>query len=193
MKKTILLLSLALISILSFGQSKEAQKNIDKVVFYGVDYSKAKLIRVPESPGELKSAFLRINDLFYSEPKKFDIEKHLKKIAKRTTVEAVKERIEDMDEEEMKTSDLSYALDSTTIKEMIKTLPTKETEGVGLIMICEKINKDQNRGYYHIAYFDIATREIIDTWRASGKAAGFGVRNFWATSVIKAMRDKKPR
>lgn len=193
MKKTILLFSLALISILSFGQSKEAQKNIDKVIFYGVDYSETKLIKVLESPGELKSAFLRINDLFYGEPKKFNIDKNLGKIAKRTTIEAVKDRIEAMDEEEMKTTDATYALDEAKIKDMIKTLPTKETEGVGLIIIGEKLNKDQNRGYYHIAYFDIATRDIIDTWKASGKAAGFGVRNFWATSVLKAMKDKKPR
>lgn len=193
MKKTLLLLSLVLISVLSFGQSKEAQKDIDKIIFYGVDYSQTKLYKVLESPWQVKSAFIEINDLFYSQPKKFNIDKILNKTTIRLSLDGVKDRIDKMDEEDMKTNDPTYNLSPETIKEMIKTLPTEEKEGVGLIIIGERLNKEQNRAYYHIAYFDIATREIIDTWKADGKGGGFGVRNFWATSVLKAMSSKRPK
>lgn len=194
MKRTILLLALFIsIFSVSYAQSKEAQKDIDKFIFFGVDYSNAKAYDVPENSWQLKQAFLDINDLFYSEPKKYNLDKIFNKTAIRISNDGVKSRIDQMDEENIKTSDNSYTLDEATIAKMIKTLPIEETEGVGLIAICEKINKKQNRGYYHIAYFDIATRDIIDSWKADGKAAGFGLRNFWATSALKAMKAKRPK
>ena len=58
------------------------------------------------------------------------------------------------------------------------------------------MNKPQNRAYYELITFNIATREILSQKEVNGKAGGFGLRNFWAGSiysVIKSNKFKKKR
>lgn len=190
--RKIILLSILFVSVFAHAQNKEAQKSFNDIYFFGVDYSKVKVLGSIESPAQFKSAFMEINDLFYNEEKKYNVTKYFRKVVVSNSFSAVINRIGAMSEEEIKSSDPDYEISRSTLEDMIKTLPVKETEGVGLVIIAEKLDKSQLKGYYHIVYFDIKTRDLIDTWRANGKPRGFGVRNFWAGSILKAIQSVKP-
>ena len=74
MKKLILFLFLST-SLFCFGQDKSALKDIQSIKFYGVDYSQAKVFGADESPIQFKDAFRRINELFITEAKKYNVDR----------------------------------------------------------------------------------------------------------------------
>jgi hypothetical protein len=57
-----------------------------------------------------------------------------------------------------------------------------------LIFIAENLNKSAQTGSYYVCFFDLATKEIIDSRRIVGKAVGIGFRNYWAGSVYNCMK-----
>ena len=88
MKKLILFLFLST-SLFCFGQGKSALKDIQSIKFYGVDYSQAKVFGADESPIQFKDAFRRINELFITEAKKYNVGKQLKKEVTEISLDAV--------------------------------------------------------------------------------------------------------
>ena len=79
--KKILLFAFLLIGTASFGQSKDALKNIKEVTFYGVDYSHVGIIGADESSYKFIETFTKINELMQRE-----YSKYVKPLAKKTKV-----------------------------------------------------------------------------------------------------------
>ena len=190
MKKLILVFAL-LVSISGFAQNKEILKDIKAVDFYGVDFSHAKVYGAKETVENFKYAFQDINNLFISEVKKYNIAKFLNKEVLGTHIENVKARASEIKVDDLFTTNSDFKLDDNTVKQIIKSLSIKEKEGTGFILVAERLNKLQNKGYYHVVFFDIKSRDIIDTWKADGKARGFGLRNYWAGSVYSVLKNMK--
>jgi hypothetical protein len=103
-------------------------------------------------------------------------------------IDDVKARISDLRSDDIITTDVAYQLEDNTIKDIIQSLSITETDGTGVIIIAERLSKAKNRGYFDIVFFDIKTRDIIDSWKADGRAKGFGIRNFWANSVREVLK-----
>lgn len=190
MKKIVLFLFL-IAGLSASAQNKEVLSEIDEVNFYGVDFSQVRVFGASESYEEFKSAFDGINNLFLSEPKKYDVAKFINKQVNGYYVGETADRIKLLDRKEYRTTDENYQVEEDALQGVIKELKIDEDEGVGLILVAELLNKAKNRGTYHIVYFDIQTREILDSWVASGKARGFGLRNFWAYSVLNVLKSAK--
>ena len=96
MKKLILFLFLST-SLFCFGQGKSALKDIQSIKFYGVDYSQVKIFGADESPAQFKDAFRRINELFITEAKKYNVGKQLKKEVTEISLDAVNQVNENID------------------------------------------------------------------------------------------------
>src|SRR5574344_952754 len=190
MTKTILSIGISLfISLLVTAQNKSVLKNIDNVVFYGVDFSKTKVLGAQETTSDFVEAFERINTLMISEQSKYVAGKRHDIKVSNISISAVKK----LNEQTVKDSLFLYdetavKLSNEEIENEIKRLELKETSGTGLVLIAEKLDKNTSTGFYHIVYFDIETRNIIDTWLPSGEAGGFGLCNYWASSVCKALK-----
>lgn len=187
MKKLILVIAL-LASVCSFAQNKEVLKGIDSVDFYGVDFSHVKVYEAKESGEQFKIAFQDINNLFMSEAKKYNVAKFLNREVTGIHIDEAKDRAYMIKTNDLFTTNADYTIDSNTIKEIIKSYNIEKKEGTGVILVAEKLNKLQNRGYYHVVFFDIKSRNIIDSWTSDGKARGFGLRNFWAFSVLNVLK-----
>lgn len=190
MKKTILFL-FVLASVSCFGQNEEKLKDITEITFYGTDFSKAKVYGAKETAGEFVVAFEQINNLFITEPKKYNIAKAFKKEVNAVDISGVKARIAKIDKKELFTTASHNELSDKDIQDIVRSLSIKEGKGTGLIFISEFLDKPANRGYYYIVFFDTKSREIIDSWKTSGKAQGFGLRNYWAGSIYRMMKDVK--
>ncbi len=190
MKQAVLILGL-LLSLNVFGQNKEILKGVTEVTFYGVDFSHAKVYGASEEPYQFRYAFEGINDLFISEPKKYNPSKFLKKPVNGMFVKEAQSRAGKINEEELKTTNEMYKIDSETLENIVKDFSIEQNEGVGLMIVGELLNKANKRGYFHVVFFDIKTRDLIDTWSANGKGGGFGLRNYWAHSVLDVLKTLK--
>ena len=75
MKKVLFLFCL-LVSSFTFGQNSNTSIELGDVIFYGVDFSSAKVYGAAETPEQFKKMYKDMNLLFLSEAKKYDVAKH---------------------------------------------------------------------------------------------------------------------
>lgn len=187
MKKLILFLFLST-SLFCFGQGKSALKDVQSIKFYGVDYSQVKVFGADESPLQFKDAFRRINELFITEAKKYNVGKQLKKEVTEISLDAVNQVNRNINESELMTTKTEYSLDKEQIKTAIEALPIQKTPGVGMVFVAQFLDKSKNRGTYEVVFFNTETKEIIEEWITEGKAGGFGLRNYWAGSIHSVLK-----
>ena len=170
MKKLILFLFLST-SLFCFGQGKSALKDIQSIKFYGVDYSQVKIFGADESPAQFKDAFRRINELFITEAKKYNVGKQLKKEVTEISLDAVNQVNENIDLAELMTAKREYTLSKEQIKAAINALPIQKTPGVGMVFIAQFLDKSNNRGTYEVVFFNTETKEIIEEWLSKKRGA----------------------
>lgn len=190
MKKLFLLLFLTS-NLFCMGQSKDLIKEVNSIKFFGIDFSHAKVYGATETPDQFKVAFNRINELFIIEAKKYDIGKRIKKEVSEISLDAVNQLNSQINSNDLMTTNKQYALDDQQIKQEIQSLPIKEKEGVGIIFIAELLNKADAKATYKTVFFNLSSKEVIDIRSVSGKARGFGLRNYWANSIYRSLNMLK--
>jgi hypothetical protein len=99
---------------------------------------------------------------------------------------------------------VNYA-DRITDKEiLIPHLTRKDVEAVisgypdmdgdiGLVFIVDAYDKTETKGYYHVVFFDIRTKEVLLRYMVSGNASGAGLRNYWANTFYEAIKKAGKR
>lgn len=191
MRKILLCLSLLFFSISIFSQDKDVS-DIKDIRFYGVDYSKVKIYGADESDSQFRDAFESINNLLVREGKKYNVGKFLKKNVVSVDIAPVIKNIQEMNVAETRISvPEENKLSKSDVEDVLKSLDIKASEEPGLIFITELIDKNANKASYKMVFFDTNTREIIESWDTSGKGRGFGTRNYWAHSLLQAMKSVK--
>jgi hypothetical protein len=65
--------------------------------------------------------------------------------------------------------------------------------GLGIVFIVDRLVKldKKGQGAVYVVAFDIGTREVLFSERETGRAAGFGFRNFWFRVVKDAEKGLK--
>lgn len=185
MKKASLLLALALSTTLTFGQNSERV-----VDYYGIDYSLAKVQGTNESPYVFKDAFYRINTLILDQYPKFNIAKFLGEESIVPNLDFVQKRNLSINEGSIPTRDFQYTISYSIMDSLVKTIDvTGYKNDVGVVIFCELLSKTSHQGYYMVVYFENNTKKIISSIPISGKAGGAGVRNFWASSFLNAIKS----
>jgi len=63
--------------------------------------------------------------------------------------------------------------------------------GTGIVFIMELFDKTEKKGYgyMHVVFFDIQSKNVLLSTRMSGKASGFGKRNFWINTVYGTLKQ----
>ncbi len=161
---------------------------VDSYVFYGVNFSKCHTFGWGQNPEQTLGALSEINGLFISEMDKYDIRKFLKKNVDNMDVDVSVKQTLNRDPKTLETYNETERLSVDTIKNVIKGLELKENKGYGLMIFADFLNKKKQVGIYQYVFFDIASREIVETWEATGEAGGFGFRNYWAKSVYNTLK-----
>lgn len=163
-------------------------QNNEKVYVYGIDYSYAKVYAADESVEQFAAAFESINMLIISEPDKYDFSRILGKRVN-VVLEPVLKIVSSCDYADLKTLNNSYEEPEYT--EIVKNYELPQTEGLGCILVAKVLDKPMGKASYELITFDIATREILTEREVSGKAGGFGLRNYWAGSVYHVIKKVK--
>ena len=186
---------------LGFGNEQPAPK----MNFYGVDFTLVKTFGVKEDPGKTALAFEAINKLIVTETKKYQygnfFRKYIRQIAQTTDLgrieslgfdnvnidEAIyKARV--MDEAGMPTYNKAFKIDDSDLARLIKSFNTGSDTGYGVLYVAELLNKEDGIGNFIAVFFDVRTKKVIFADRVSGKAGGFGLRNYWASPLEKIFK-----
>lgn len=189
MKQLMVLMFLFLASLVN-AQDKTNLKDIEKLTFFGVDFSMAKVYGADETTEQFKDAFYGINTLFQREPKKYDLDKAFdaKVTLDLTTAQNL---IEEIKKADFVAQNNSYQLTDDEIAERIRHFNTGSAQGYGAVFIAGLLDKAKTKATYNVVVFDIATKDIIFNKQFTEKARGFGLRNFWAYSVYNTLNKIK--
>ena len=183
--KKIILLAVIFVSASTFAKDIAS---ISEVKFYGVDFSRANLFGMEESPEAVRMGLKRINNLFLAERNKYNVSERVKKKIAKHCFDATDENNEKM---KVEFSSAPYVeLSDERIGEALAG-QSCGNDGTGLVIIAETLNKPDEKAIYRIVFFDENTKEIIHSKRVVGNVGGFGIRNYWAKSVLGALKNWK--
>jgi hypothetical protein len=188
-------LMMALVSDKVLAQTmKEILNSYEMPITYlGIDFSQAKLIGDPgANPTDIKARlYTAINLVIVNEPKKYDLAAAFKKKNISNDLSFAEERNSKSDADKIKsnniTDDSRFTLAS--IDNMVKAYDFKGKKGIGLLLIMESMNKSIEKGAMYVAFIDMATKKVLFTERMTGKAGGFGFRNYWVKPVHEVLDE----
>lgn len=191
MKKTILFVFLLMFTCMVKAQTSERYADITKLCNYGIDFSLAKVYGAQETPAQFVNVFNEINQLLLSEPKKYDIAKVLKKSIVDINLSQVEAINKSIRQDALITYDNSYTVSADQVAQLISHFNTGNYEGYGILFVAGLLDKSDNRATYTVVIFNTDTKQIVKSQEISGKASGFGLRNYWAGSVYKVIKELK--
>lgn len=188
--KKLILLSL-LIGSSAFAQINKSAIFGDDLIWYGIDYSRAKFI-MDSPPNEIKSTMFSWNTVVVNEANKYDVAKSFQKKNVFNDLAPVMKHNKDIDETQMISLN-PYKFDNAdeTVASIVSSYTGGEkTEGLGLVFVVESYNKPKTQAVYYLTFFDIKTKQIIYTEKITeGPPSGFGLRNYWASTIYKVLKD----
>lgn len=190
MKKVLCFAFLLISSIYAFSKDKLKEvEDLESIVFYGVDFSNAKVYGSADSPTEFKKAFQEINLLFITEKAKYNVSSSFEKRDVLCNFNLVNELNSNIKKSDIISNVKVYSLSKIQLESIVKSYNIAEPKGVGLIFIAERLDKEDKVGYFHVVFFDEKTKEILYSRMVYGKAGGFGLKSFWASSICKFMKE----
>ncbi len=198
MKQTFQLLLTIALAIFVLAPTVQAQKksSTGKVIFYGVDFSNARLIGKEgfTNPVDLKDNYLpKWNHLIMNEEEKYDVKKAFKKSDIEYFYDVVTKRNEAIDAEVL-VSNSNHSISKEDVAKVVSELGNDtHTSGYGAVIVVESFDKRSDLGTMWLTTFDIATLEIKKTQRMSAKARGFGVRNYWARTIFEVLEKAQKK
>ena len=160
------------------------------IVFFGIDYSLVRFSYIDESAAYAIRTMPEINRLFITEAKKYDVNKLMGKLVVKTNLDYANTVIYNLSDEHVIVNE-DYKISINDVMALIAKYPNSADEGVGLVFVAENMNKKNATGSYYVTFFNLKTREMLTTCRKTGKAGGFGMRNYWAASIYNLMKNWK--
>lgn len=189
-----LIVFLMLISLNSKSQAQtnnfQCVKDAQEITWFGIDYSKNKLVGQPSDFNDLyaitQNYYGGINNLFLSEPQKYDLN--------RATGKKINFKIETAltNGTKVNTSNLvtveRQQLTEADIQEAIKQFKS-DVSCVGMTMVMENFDKPMTMVRLHLVFFDPSTSQILFTHRYETKiSGGFGFRNYYASGIYQTIK-----
>jgi hypothetical protein len=199
MKKLFLICFSILTASASFAQL--TPKDVftkDEIVWYGLDFSKAKFLGAFVQPGkagdatgnDIKTKWIpQWNSFVVSEPQKFDFKKALDKGSIYNDLKPVEESNSKIVVDNMKSMN-TYKLPKEEAEKVISTYSGGDKkEGIGMVFVVESFDKGYKLGTFWVVFFDIKTKKVLFSEHVEGTPNGGGLRNFWGGAVRSAIKQ----
>jgi len=198
--KTLLSLAFVCLSLISFAKGGSDVINSDKpITWLGLDLSHARFIGDAtqyKDLGDVTGAEIRDkyapgwNDLFIKEQKKYDVAKYVRRDEVKYAI-GVTERVNNNINKSFFSNDPDdYShLTESDIKNAVKKYDFKGEKGVGYVIIIEGMSKGKEAATGWITFVDMSNKSVLETRRVTGKAGGFGFRNYWAKAFFNILKE----
>jgi hypothetical protein len=202
MKRIISFCLLLLVSMSAMSQDAQKALTADQMTWFGIDYSHVKLIGSFSQFGDAgvldeddirKKYFPAWNNIIVKEESKYDLKGAFRKNEvnyKLAMLEKINAATSNASMVSIEESDRNH-LNVEKITSIVAKYPLAKESGIGLVFIAESLDKNIEEGNYYVTFFDIATKKVLMVKRMTGKAGGFGVRNYWARSFYNVLVQSK--
>ena len=191
--KKIFLTSLFLIGVTFyiFSQTTKDIFTLDQLTWYGLDFSKAKMVGSEgfKKPSEIKSKlFNDWNNTIITESIKFDLKRFFRKATVTNELGLVEKRNQTVDVDNLVTNN-TYTLELSEVDKIISEYKTDKKEGIGVVFIIESFDKTIAKGTMYVTFFSLATKKVLLTEKMTGKAGGAGLKGYWLGSVFNVLKQ----
>jgi len=201
MKKLLLFAILTLgISAFAADKTKNVFATTDKVIWVGLDYSQARLIGPSEfaNPEGIFPGMLDAwNNLVLQERLSF-MEKDLGKtivtdIAGIMAVNKSATARQIVNSPGASDTIRDSHITTDAIAKSVRGYKLENKSGVAVVFIVDRLIKldKKGEGAVYVVAFDISTRAVLSSERITGRATGFGFRNFWFRIIKDAEKGLK--
>ncbi|MCW3467539.1 hypothetical protein [Chitinophaga nivalis] len=159
----------------------------------GVDFTQARLIgdAGADAADIVARHFAGINQVVVNEPKKYDVSGAFHHSKVNYAITTVNKRNEGTNKDLLKSDnpeDFNH-LKPEDIQKLVKGFDFSDKKGIGVLFVMEAMSKAEKAAAMYVTIVDMDTRRVLLTERMTGKAKGFGFRNYWAFSVHDVMDD----
>ena len=186
MKKIIIAIATLFLSTSLFAQ---ADIKSNEVTWFGVDFSKAKMVGEAgfTDPAKIQSYYFNEwNNLIITESEKYNIGKYFKKTKVNRNLDISKKRNANVLVADLVTNN-SHSI-STAEAEAVAKAYAKSGDGLGLVFVVENFDKTTESASIYVVFFDMKTGKALSSKKVSGKPGGFGVRNYWLGAILDVMK-----
>ena len=180
------------------AQNNQAVYTSTKATWFGIDFSKAAFagdFSEFKDAGGKSGAQIRDkyfpgwNDLIKNESEKYDLKKAYGKEEVTYDLTVVRQRNKAVDADKLMVDDISQnTLTKADVEKIVSHYKSDKT-GLGILYVVQSFDKPAERATIWVTFFDIATRKVLSTEQYEGKAGGFGIRNYWAKSILHVLDD----
>ncbi len=197
--KKITLIAFIILSFINIGRAQTADELFKpgRIRWLGIDYSHVKLIGDFSQfmgAGETTLASVRNtyfpawNQLLVEEPEKYDLKSMLRKDDILFDLDMITAMNAKTPFETMEATK-SPVYSKEDIQKLVRNYNTKENTGIAAMFVAESMNKFLNEAYYHFIVIRLSDNEILIHQRLRGEPIGAGIRNYWAGSYLKVMKE----
>ena len=182
---SILLILLSQVLVMAQGSLADVFENDKRIVWYGLDFTKAKFIGTDgfSDPNKIVTYyFTNWNELVNNESEKYDVRKAIQRRDMEYVLGPVRTNNEKVDPTTLVQGHLNKVSEDEA-KEAVQALDLSgEDPGVGMCLVVENFDKPTDKGSYWLVFFDISSKSTIHIQKIEATANGFGFRNHWAKS-----------
>jgi|WetSurMetagenome_2_1015567.scaffolds.fasta_scaffold208278_1 hypothetical protein len=167
------------------------------VTWLGIDYSHCKLIgnfaefadAGRKSTWQIRdSYFPKWNAIIMNEPEKYDVRGMLRRGDMTFDLDMVTSLNAQTPLAEMEVfTPVIYTAED--IQSFVNQYQFKDKTGIGIVFICESLNKNLPEAWYHFAAVDMGSGTVLLHERLRGQPSGIGLRNYWANSIHYVIRN----
>jgi hypothetical protein len=167
------------------------------VTWLGIDYSHCKLIgNFAEFADAGRKSTWQIRDVYFpkwnaiimSEPEKYDVRGMLRRGDMTFDIEMVSNLNAQTQLADMEVF-VPVVYTEEDIQSFVNQYEFKDKKGIGIVFICESLNKILPEAWYHFVAVDMGSGKILLHERMKGQPSGIGLRNYWANSIHYVIRN----
>lgn len=155
------------------------------LTYLGVDFSLTKVQGEGATADDIQNKFEPINTVVISESK-YDVTGAFRRTTTVTNyMDAVKKVNADANTSKMKTDNVSDLglLTPEDIAKHVKAYNLSGKSGIGLVFIVDGMSKMNKEAAMYATLINLSTKKVLLSEKLTGKAQGFGLRNYWAKTV----------
>jgi len=190
MKQIFFLTALVLCIAITKAQDPKLIFTSQKIIYYGLDFSKAKFELPDAKPDELKNTLIPYwNSLTFTDNEQFNKESTFQKLTVYGEPVDVARRNAAINTGTLMGKSAG-PLSREAIQEIVNDYKDgSRKEGIGVAIIVESFSKKDDAGVEDIVFFDIATHKVLLFKHLTGKPGGPGLKNYWTTPTKRIFED----
>ena len=202
MKRASWLITLSILfvnaSILTAQTKADIFNGTAEITWLGIDFTQTKFIGTAtqfKESGEITSSEFRDkyipgwNQLFLEEQKKYNVADAVKRTEVKYAMDVTEKANNGIKGNFFSNDPNDYKkLDEQKIANLVKNYDFQGKTGIGLIFFIDGMSKAKDEASGWVTFVDMKSKKVLLTEYKTGKAGGFGFKNYWAKSFLNILK-----